>query len=64
MNPNQMTYFNSLVLQHDFHDEARRSRQAEQTPDRPAQTRDSRSETTGRDHNILDRFHLALPGRR
>jgi hypothetical protein len=64
MNPNQMNYFNALVQQSDFRDEARRARQAEEAAERPVETRASRGETGGHDHHILGFLGLALPGRR
>jgi hypothetical protein len=61
MNPNTMIYFNSLVLQHDFEDEARRSREGARTPARPTQ---ARSASKGHDSHFRGLLHLALPGRR
>jgi hypothetical protein len=62
VNPNQMSYVNALVAQHEFRDEASRSRQSKRPADRPAEAR--KTHGPRKNHNVLGLLGLALPGRR
>jgi hypothetical protein len=62
VNPNQMNYVNALVAQHEFRDEASRSRLSEPAARRPAKVRETRAGHDG--HKVLGLLGLALPGRR
>jgi hypothetical protein len=62
VNPNQMNYVNALVAQHEFRDEASRSRQGERTERRPEEVRETRGDA--RKHSVFTLLGVALPGRR
>lgn len=61
MNPNQMNVAKAMVAQHEFLEEARRSRQAK-AENREAET--TRPRKTFHTHPLSGLLSLGLPGRR
>jgi hypothetical protein len=61
MNPNQMNVAKAMVAQHEFLEEARRSRQAKAERGRPETTRPRKSFSA---HPFGTLLNLGLPGRR